>query len=209
LLAEYGDATKRPHYHLLVFGLDFRSDRYLWRKSAAGYLLYRSPTLEEIWPFGHCEIGDVTAQSAGYVSRYILSKVTGKAAEDHYRRVHPVTGECVNVQPEFIVMSRKPGIGAEWYSKFSADCFPSNFVIVDGDKRPIPRFYQKKLAAQAERDGVGHSLGFSDAKRMQFDMHAQKLKHAKQHAADNTQRRLDDRREVVESRIERLRRDEI
>lgn len=141
---EYGSKGGRPHYHLLLFGWS-PSDRRLWRRSGSGHLVYRSALLEEIWPFGHCEVGDVTQQSAGYVARYALKKVNGAAADEHYRRVNPATGEVWNVKPEFIVMSRRPGIGAAWYEQFSGDAFPSDFVVLDGKKRPVPRFYKKKL----------------------------------------------------------------
>jgi len=31
LVGEYGDLTKRPHYHAAIFGEDFADDRYAWR----------------------------------------------------------------------------------------------------------------------------------------------------------------------------------
>lgn len=85
---EYGEKNLRPHYHLIIFGHDF-PDRTLWRKTGSGYLTYRSASLEKVWPFGHCEIGTVTTESAGYVARYVLKKVTGQEAEGAYTRVHP------------------------------------------------------------------------------------------------------------------------
>lgn len=206
---EYGDQEQRPHYHLLVFGLEFH-DRYLWRKSASGFLLYRSPVLEEIWPFGHCEVGDVSSQSCGYVARYILGKVNGEPAQEHYTRVHPISGEVVKVKPEFITMSRggrgnKGGIGSAWYDQYAEDCFPSDFVIVEGQKKPIPRYYKKKLEAAKEANGVGY---FKRGKEntMQLQMQAKRLAHARDHASDNTPRRLEDRKEVVEGRVDKLKR---
>lgn len=141
---EYGDRTKRPHYHALLFGLDF-DDKKPWAKSKSGELLYRSPSLERIWGKGSCLIGSVTLQSAGYCARYSLKKITGEAAAEHYRRVHPVTGEVCQVRPEFIQMSRAPGIGYAWFQKFRSDAFPSDFVIVDGQKRPVPPYYLRLL----------------------------------------------------------------
>ena len=42
-------------------------------------------------------------------------------------------------------MSRRPGIGTEWFDKYQSDAFPSDFLISDGKKHPVPRFYNKKL----------------------------------------------------------------
>jgi len=146
---EYGERNWRPHYHLAIFGTDWISDRYAWRRSSSGELLYRSPALESHWPFGHSEIGTLTTASAGYVARYIMKKVGGEQALEHYKRVHPLTGEVVQCRPEFITMSNKPGLGGEWYDRFKGDAFPSDFVIVEGERRSIPRYYTKKLVAES------------------------------------------------------------
>lgn len=70
---EYGEVGKRPHYHALLFGID-PPDKVLWSTSKRGERLYRSETLERIWGKGHCLIGSVTLQSAGYCARYSLKK---------------------------------------------------------------------------------------------------------------------------------------
>lgn len=148
---EYGADGYRPHYHVLVFGHDFSSTRTLWRMSNSGHPIYRSPLLEKIWPFGFSEIGTLTHQSAGYVARYITKKINGDMAEHHYTREHPYTGEIVRVHPEFIVMSNKPGIGRGWYDKFAKDAFPSDFLIIEGQKVPVPRYYKKQLEEEQSR----------------------------------------------------------
>lgn len=141
---EYGEQGLRPHYHELLFGLDF-PDKFLWSVSKRGERLYRSETLEKLWGKGHCLIGNVTLESAGYCARYSMKKITGDLAQDHYRRTHPLSGEVCNVRPEFIVMSRMPGIGAAWFDRFKADAFPSDFLVVDGRKVPVPGYYLRKL----------------------------------------------------------------
>lgn len=145
---EYGEKDRRPHYHVLLFGADFASDRYLWSRNYRDEALYRSPLLEKIWPFGHSMIGDVSSSSASYVARYIFKKITGDMAEAHYRYYHPLTGQEVQQNPEFVTMSRKPGLGSEWYTRYSCDVFPSGFVTIEGSKRPVPRFYRNKLTEE-------------------------------------------------------------
>lgn len=187
---EYGDKKGRPHYHVLLFGYDF-PDKTLWRRSPAGYLLYRSKELEKLWPFGNSEIGEVTYQSAGYVARYCLESVNGEMAEDHYTRVHPLTGQVLRVRPEFIIMSTRPGIGRGWFDQYGSDAFPSDFLIVDGHKHPVPKYYKKQLA---EKDA--------------FLVVVKRKKKALEHSANNTPERLLVREEVQHLKALQLKREE-
>jgi len=107
---EYGETSLRPHYHAILFGLEF-SDKTQYKKprkpGEAG--LYKSPQLERIWGKGFCTIGPVTFETSAYVARYTVKKVNGDGAEEHYRgRV-----------PEFLRVSTKPAIGKNWIQKYS------------------------------------------------------------------------------------------
>lgn len=186
---EYGADGGRPHYHVLLFGYSF-PDQVLWRRSPTGHYLYRSPLLEKLWPFGHCEIGSVTHQSAGYVARYCMKKVNGDGAPAHYSRTNLVTGEVWQVEPEFIVMSNKPGIGFEWFRAYSGDAFPSDFCTIDGAKVAVPRYYTKKLAV-ADPDSA-------------FEIKTRRKGATFQRAGNNTPERLQTREEVAQRRAERL-----
>lgn len=141
---EYSDAPLlRPHYHGLFFNFDF-PDKKLWRKRN-NYRVYTSDALSELWPHGLHEIGSVTYQSAGYVARYAMKKITGERADDHYYRRSPIDGELHRVEPEFITMSRRPGLGSAWFDKFASDAFPSDFLVVNGRRMKPPAFYLNKL----------------------------------------------------------------
>lgn len=142
-------STSAPHYHAIIFGYDF-PDRTPWRTSASGLLCYRSALLERTWTLGHCEVGSFTPESAGYVAGYSLKKMTGAAAKDHYQRMNPETGEIHQVIPEFVLMSRNPGIAANWYRDNARDAFPSDFLIIDGRKKPVPRYFKRMLDEQDE-----------------------------------------------------------
>lgn len=141
---EYGDSNLRPHYHACLFGIDFSSDRVLMRENASGALYY-SKVLEDTWSNGFCTIGNLTYSSAAYVARYVMKKATGRLAEDRYLRFNGETGEYWNVKPEFVVMSRRPGVGSSWFSKWSTDVYPSDEVVFDGKRFRPPRFYDNKL----------------------------------------------------------------
>lgn len=212
---EYGGDGHRPHYHLLVFGYDF-PDKTLWKRSYAGDLLYRSEFLEKVWPFGHAWIGTVTMQSINYVARYIVKKVNGEAKEEHYIRVHPLTGEVCRVEPEFITHSQ--GIGLAWFKKYGGDAFPSDFVIIDGQKRPVPRYYKKKLTAKEDRreaDAIAENATRDpeDRKRLPRRTDDQVVARRLQRAAsprskaNNTPERLEARQESATLKLARLKRE--
>lgn len=140
---EYGDRGLRPHYHLLLFGIDF-PDKKL-RSHRQKNPVYTSAILQALWPEGSHEISAVNFRSAAYCARYVMKKMGGAKGDAHYNRVSPIDGETYNVKPEFAVMSRRPGLGTTWFEKFKRDAFPSDYLIIDGRKIKPPHFYLNKL----------------------------------------------------------------
>lgn len=133
-VGEYGDLTARPHYHAILFGIDF-SDKRPHSKNEHGDQLFTSDLLDSIWGHGHAFFGRVTVQSARYVAKYCVKRVTGQLAAEHYGAR----------EPERAFMSLKPGIGQGWFDKYSSDVYPSDFVVMQGRKRSPPRFYDNQL----------------------------------------------------------------
>lgn len=151
MCGEYGSENLRPHYHALMFGHDF-SDKVAHAKRGE-YVTYRSSTLEQLWPFGFSEIGPVTYESAAYVAGYVMKKVTG-GDPSRLERLNLETGELYRVEPEFVRMSLKPGIGSGWFKKFHGDVFPSDEVVTRGGVSKPPRYYDTQhevLAPAAHR----------------------------------------------------------
>ncbi len=147
---EYGVRYRRPHYHALLFNFDF-SDKKLFKVSD-GQRLYTSDDLDRVWRFGFGSIGAVTFESAAYVARYIMKKITGDPAADHYRGVHSETGKAVSLLPEYTTMSRRPGIGREWYERFRGDVFPGDDVVMRGRTMRPPRYYSCLYEAAEPQD---------------------------------------------------------
>lgn len=145
---EYGEALDRPHYHACIFGFDF-FDR-VFHSERDGVKLYTSGILSELWPFGFSTVGNVTFESAAYVARYVVKKVNGELADDHYWRLDERTGEMHQVEPEFAHMSRRPGIARGWFDKFGDEVFPSDEVISRGHPCRPPRYYDSLLHVQDE-----------------------------------------------------------
>jgi hypothetical protein len=141
---EYGEKNNRPHYHAIIFGMDFE-DKELFQVRDE-IRLYTSETLAKLWPFGFVTIGEVTMESCAYVARYVTKKIKGKDAEKHYIRWDPSTGEGVPIEPEYATMSRKPGIGKSWFEKFKADVYPHDYVVVNKHEIRPPRYYDNLLS---------------------------------------------------------------
>lgn len=159
---EYGDKSNRPHYHACIFGLDFK-DKKLW-SSKDGVNLYTSDILNNEWKHGNCIIGDVTFESAAYVARYIMKKRLGKSASSYKEE---------GITPEFVRMSRRPGIGSAWFDKYSEDVYPHGVMTIKGGLRcQPPKYFDRKYQAY-------YPLEFDDIKLARFDLSRSKV-------ADNT-----------------------
>jgi len=185
--AEYGDRTFRPHYHILLFGFQF-PDLKPWRRTGSGHVSYRSEKLEKVWTLGHSEVGTFTPSSAGYVARYCLKKVNGDLADERYRHI-TAEGQVLQLHPEFITMSSRPGIGMPWLERYRDDCFPSDFVVINGAKKPIPSYYLRK-----------------ENERQQLLIKSKRKVEAAKQADNNTSDRLAVREEVQQLRVARLHR---
>lgn len=150
MCGEYGENFDRPHYHAILFGCAFLDDRILLKRSSAGSL-YSSALLDSVWKRGMCSVGDVTFDSAAYVARYVVKKVNGKLADEHYTRVDGLTGEVYQKVPEFSRMSlQNGGIGAGWLNSFSSDLINTGAVMIYDKARTVPRYYNKLLADRAD-----------------------------------------------------------
>lgn len=134
---EYGSLTARPHYHMLAFGYE-PPDKVLHSQNHRGDRLYTSDSLNALWGLGDCLVGELTEASAGYTCRYTIKKQ--QDGHQHYIDRGQV--------PPYIQMSRRPGIGAQFYSDFGASLIDSatDFIIDSAlNKKPIPTYYKKKF----------------------------------------------------------------
>jgi len=194
---EYGEQLQRPHHHAILFGFDF-PDKELW-SIRDNVKLYRSKTLESLWsdpktkePYGFCTIGDVTYESAAYVARYCVKKINGKKAESHYHSVNLDTGECDALLPEYITMSRRPGIARDWIEKYHNDVYSQDYVVLNERiKAKTPKYY----------DSIYDKIGQST--------HLEKLKierriKAKDRKEDSTIERLETRLGIQERKAKKL-----
>lgn len=156
---EYGERTRRPHYHACVFGY-WPEDAV--RHGGREFPLYRSARLDKLWSHGQCTFGTVSFESAQYVAGYIAKKVIGPAAEAFYQAevVDEETGELrlEPIEPEFSRSSRKPAVGLRWLERYGeSDAWRHDSVVTRGAPSRIPKYYDRKLrmfATQQERTAL-------------------------------------------------------
>jgi len=198
LCGEYGAGRdprfgcSRPHYHSCLFGVGF-SDGYLWKDSASGEKLYRSPTLEAAWPYGHSSYGSLTFESAAYVARYVLKKQLGAEAGPRREILDVTTGEIITREHEFVLRSLRPGIGFTWLQKFRTDVYPFGTCVVNGKEVKSPRYYDKWFKIWDEQGAA--------------DLAARRSKQADAKFSDNSPARLRTKELVLRARLKFLKRE--
>lgn len=137
MAGEYGDISMRPHYHMIVFNLPL-FDLKKYQTSALGDIYYTSEELNKIWHKGYIVVGNVTQASAGYTARYTLKKI-GQPVNIY---------DTLNILPEYVNMSRRPGIARRWYDLNKDKLFKQGFVSFSTSEKGIriyPGRYFKTL----------------------------------------------------------------
>ncbi|WNK13430.1 MAG: replication initiator protein [Microvirus sp.] len=134
---EYGDQNLRPHFHACLFNYDF-PDKTVCGSRDGRPNLWHSVLANSLWQKGDTRIGVLDFDSAAYVARYVIKKVYGDLADDHYR-----VGTDEELKPEFACMSRRPGIGRPWIEKFWPEVRRDLSVWSRGHRVFAPGLYTK------------------------------------------------------------------
>lgn len=146
---EYGDKGLRPHYHAIIYNVPAKiwENSHIYRPADELPGLFTSPLLDKLWPFGMVVFGDVNWSTCAYVSRYVVKKRKG---ED--RKAQRVAQEMIFPgqpwQDEFVRMSRRPGIGREYYEAHKDQMYNDDamYVNVNGKMQAVkPAKYYDKL----------------------------------------------------------------
>lgn len=135
-------SIQRPHYHAIILGYDFPDRQYVGDRE--GLCVYHSEFLEDVWKYGFHEIGSVSFESAAYVARYVMKKITGPQADDgHYMRHCWKRDSWFEVEPEFALMSTNPGIGRGFAEKYQIDHLENDEYYVAGRGKigKMPKYY--------------------------------------------------------------------
>ena len=156
---EYGEINGRPHFHALLFGIDWTGFRIPRSKSGRN-VLYTSPLLDKVWrctrckgSLGYATFGNVSFQSAAYTARYAIKKLHGdKAVEQYPTVVDTDTGEVQALAP-YSTMSKKPGLGRKFFEQYVDQIYTHDNIKLEGSDGkwktfPVPRRYDKWLAKE-------------------------------------------------------------
>lgn len=145
LAGEYGTKTHRPHYHAILFGIspeELDSEFVIYGGKSGGTkgIEKRNTTLSRTWCKGLVHVGEVTRESVQYCAGYVTKKFVKKDS---------------GYEPEFSLMSRRPGIGARAITEIAATLQLYNLqerterqLRIDGSKWPLGRYLQTKLAEE-------------------------------------------------------------
>lgn len=132
-VGEYGERTHRPHYHVLLFGQDFREGSFrvgMGPRSDNEY--YVNSMISGVWGNGHVTIAPCEAGSIFYTCGYSLKNLGDP--------------ECFHMQ------SKRPYLGAGWLGRFHDDCVRNGFVTIDGVKHAVPASYVRRPELELEMD---------------------------------------------------------
>lgn len=156
LTAEYGEKTLRPHYHMILFNLDYD-------------LITVNKKVESSWQLGQIDIGTVTPKSINYVTKYVFKK----SSTPNY------------LSGVFNLMSRNPGIGAHYlksHSNYHAGDQEPKFHAVTwgGRKVALPRYYVERMFSEETRRRHAEEIQQFDEQQMIQEMEDFKLKNPDQ-----------------------------
>lgn len=170
---EYGPSTFRPHYHLILFGVDFKEDRVPYRKSKTLHPMYTSATLDKLWSFPP-RIGEASQTSFDWNAlkksdpeKYKRLRKAGIATVQDVcwetcaytaryitKKLNGPDGEfyeTFNIEKPFAVMSRRPGIGRSYYDAHMGDgsLYSHSFIHLStpdgGLKFNPPKYFDRLL----------------------------------------------------------------
>ena len=120
---EYGSKSGRPHFHILLYNCPI-PDLKFW-KNSRGNTYWTSEILNNVWKNGYVVVGDLTFESCAYVARYIMKKQKGKGSINY---------KYLGLTPEFTLMSRRPGIGGDYFQYKYNDIYENDKVVLPNSK---------------------------------------------------------------------------
>jgi len=139
---EYGDQTSRPHYHAIVYGpfsvYGDDDERTEEEPSRSGDRQFTHRDISAVWEHGLHRFSEFNFETAAYVARYVLKKVSGKDAQAHY-------GDRI---PEFQRGSN--GLGKGHAQTWLSDIYPADHVVLPGRGAFIPPPYFDRVLEKVD-----------------------------------------------------------
>lgn len=134
-----GERAWNPHYHAALFGGPFSitesdDDRTQEEPSRSGGLQFSHRDIGECWPYGRHTFSELNFETAAYVARYVLKKISGPFAQAIYE----------GREPEF--QNSSNGLGREHVETWKDDVYGNDKVVLPlrGEFTPPP-YYDRVL----------------------------------------------------------------
>lgn len=147
LVGEYGDQTRRPHYHAALFNFPSCSFGTTRNYRVQRVCCDRCDLVSRTWGKGGILLGALTPESAQYIAGYVIKKMTDV-------RDPRLDGNY----PEFARQSLRPGIGAGAMPAVATqiDAFNLQYTQADvpsalrhGNKlMPLGKYLRKRLRSE-------------------------------------------------------------
>lgn len=135
---EYGSKNHRPHYHIILFNCPIPNLKFL-RVTQNGNKTMCSDDISKLWPYGFHSIGEVNQETCAYTARYVMKKQTGVYSSIYLRN---------KLQPEFTTMSRKPGIGLEYFENNYTKIYDTDKIVYKSGEHALTikpsKYYDSK-----------------------------------------------------------------
>lgn len=122
---EYGEDTKRPHYHAILFNMPIPANELkVYKQTYTKDFLYTWDWLTEEWGKGNVIIAEVTWNTCAYVARYMCKKQKGPTSSEYYAS----RGQT----PEFMRVSNRPGLARQYYEEHKKEIYAGDELIIKG-----------------------------------------------------------------------------
>lgn len=156
-VGEYGSATDRPHYHMLLW-----TDAPSSVLSSSWCVVHDDGSRSEL---GHVHFGTLTMESAMYCMKYIIQP---KVNEE---QTHSMESRREKTRAQF---SRGIGLAYlsmavyDWHTRDYDD--PRFHSVVDGRKVALPRYYCQKIFTKHQRGRESERLKWQQVREFRQEM---------------------------------------
>jgi len=155
LVGEYGDETRRPHYHAAVFGVD---------PVVAGGSDGVSGVVKATWGAGHTYVGDLTRDSASYIAGYVTKKIVkhdDPFFKDHHREFARMSNGGRTKQGGIGALAMEDvakALSSGWGEKELEAAGDVPMALMNGRKSiPLGRYLRRKLREKLGFLSTGNS----------------------------------------------------
>lgn len=141
-IGEYGETTKRPHYHSIIFNVSENSIAHL----------------DHLWPIGFHQLGTVSIASIHYVTGYLIN-----AYHDYGDRTPPFALHSRKPGLGNTYIHEM----AEWHQPTENPEHWRNYTRFNGYKNRLPRYYRDRIFTEREDREV---LNYTAVKQFDKDL---------------------------------------